>query len=90
MSLGLLLNLIFHELGEGAGAVAQPLLAGGPGVFHLRRHLAKGQVMAIGHEDGVIAMALIAARRSVQGAEALAVIDDVAAIGMGEAERGVE
>src|SRR5690606_169927 len=90
MSLGLALNLLLHELGKGARAVAQPLLAGGPAMLHLGRHLTKGQVMTIGHKHRVIAMALIATWRPDQGAKALTVIDHVAPVRMSEAKRGIE
>src|SRR5690606_10736895 len=61
-----------------------------PGMFLLGRHLAKSDVMAIGHEHGVVTMALIAARRPDKGAFALADKEHVAPVRMGKAERCVE
>ena len=55
-----------------------------------RRHLAEGDVEAVGHEHRIEAKALVAARRPDHRAGHLADIEVVAAIGMGEAERGVE
>ena len=70
--------------------MAEAHLARRPGVLHLRRHLAEGDVETLRHEHRIEPVPLLAARRPDNGALDLSDIELIAPIGMGKAERGVE
>src|SRR6185437_15019586 len=84
------LKRTLHEFGEGAGAMTEAHLPRRPAVLVRARHLAEGDVEAIGHEHRIEAKTLVAARRPHHRARDPADIEVVAAIGRGEAEGGVE
>src|SRR5690606_26095146 len=66
------------ELPERLGAVAHP-------VFRRRRHLAEGHDVAIGLEYGIVAEAVLSARRPDDGAVGLAL--EALAMAVGRAQR---